>query len=226
VSRMFKTVTKTWNPYTGCHFNCDYCWARDLAEGKLSRLDKYRRNGFAPAFHEGEFSRRVLRQKLRPGGLVFVSDMGDLAWAKPGWRQRIAEVIAGHPETNFLLQSKDPSTFRAWPDLQNVYWGTTIESNRPYAVTKAPFPATRYLELWSLTRQHKFVSIEPIMDFDLKVLLRWIGDIKPEIVEIGADNHGHNLPEPPWEKVERLLHCLRQICPTVVEKEGLDRLKG
>ncbi|MCL0048393.1 hypothetical protein M1N20_02975 [Dehalococcoidia bacterium] len=73
---------------------------------------------------------------------------------------------------------------------------------------------------------HKFISIEPIMDFDLEVLTQWLDRIKPGIVEVGADNYCNHLPEPPWWKVEALLKNLRGICPRVVEKEGLERLEG
>jgi hypothetical protein len=63
------------------------------------------------------------------------------------------------------------------------------------------------------------------MDFVPKTLSRWIGHIQPEIVEVGADNYRNGLVEPPWEKVEELLKMLRQICLTVVEKPGLERLR-
>ncbi len=63
------------------------------------------------------------------------------------------------------------------------------------------------------------------MDFDLVTFVRWIGNIKPEIIEIGADNYNHNLPEPNPDKVNALLKLLRDICPTVIEKHGLERLK-
>ncbi|GAG76771.1 unnamed protein product [marine sediment metagenome] len=49
--------------------------------------------------------------------------------------------------------------------------------------------------------------------------------INPEIIEVGADNYSNHLPEPPWWKVEALLNNLTNICPRVMEKEGLERLK-
>jgi hypothetical protein len=63
------------------------------------------------------------------------------------------------------------------------------------------------------------------MDFDLNTMLGWMKDINPEIIEIGADNHRCSLPEPLWEKVEALLVGLREFCPNVVEKDGLERLR-
>ena len=64
------------------------------------------------------------------------------------------------------------------------------------------------------------------MDFDLEVMTRWLREIKPDIVEIGADNYHNHLCEPSWEKVRALLESLRKFVPRVVEKDGLERLKG
>ena len=63
------------------------------------------------------------------------------------------------------------------------------------------------------------------MDFDIENIVRWIGNISPEIIEVGADNYHNNLPEPSPEKLKQLLANLRTICPNVIEKDGLERLK-
>ena len=213
---------KTWNPFKGCLFFCIYCWARDLAEGKLSHLDKYW-DGFFPAFHE-----REIKRKFKPGQFVAVSLMGDVYWAKPEWRDAILERIGQFLDTNFLFQSKAPVLFNSadWPKLENIYYGTTIETNRDYGLSLAPPPYDRYRCFAGLSHARKLVSIEPICDFDLEVMVKWMREIKPEIIEVGADNYRHHLPEPPWSKVAQLLKELGEICPNVVEKEGLERLRG
>ena len=133
MSRMFKTVTRTWNPFTGCGFGCTYCWARRLVETRLANSGKYR-NGFVPTFHPGELSRH-----FKPDDFVFVSDMGDIAWARHEWKVAIVERVSKFPNTKFLFQSKDTVTFRS-PlfNLPNIYLGTTIEANRDYSVGLAP----------------------------------------------------------------------------------------
>ena len=49
------------------------------------------------------------------------------------------------------------------------------------------------------------------MDFDFEEFSMWIKDIKPGIVELGADNYGNHLPEPSWDKVELLLNHLNDM---------------
>jgi protein gp37 len=226
MSRMFRSVTTTWNPQVGCLYGCVYCWARELAETKLKGTSRYK-NGFRPLFIGNE-----LRKCFKPGEFVFVSDMGDLF----GWWVPVENIIsvlaciAKWPQTTFLLQTKNPSKFLDVLDYlpPNVYLGTTIETNHyQNKVTDAPSPFIRYFMISDrvLRRWKKFISIEPIMDFDLNIMLDRMKDIKPDIIEIGADNYGHNLPEPSWDKISMLIAELERFCPHVEQKQGLDRLR-
>ncbi len=55
--------------------------------------------------------------------------------------------------------------------------GATIESNRDYGVSKAPSPMERYEAMSAIEWCMKFLSIEPIMDFDFEEFSMWIKDI-------------------------------------------------
>lgn len=226
MSRMFQIdgrPMQTWNPFSGCLFQCAYCWARPLALGRLKNRGKYA-NGFDPTFHP-----ETLTKRFKPGSFVFISSMGDISFAKTSDVARILELVRGFPQTSFLFCTKDPGGYLQWEDMgfpDNLYLGATIESNRVYdSISKAPAPMKRYLALGAVKHPRKFVAIEPVMDFNLLILVKWLKGIAPEIVEVGADNHGHSLPEPAPEKLGRLLEELRTFVPTVVEKAGLDRLK-
>jgi DNA repair photolyase len=208
----------TWNLFTGCNFFCSYCWARKLAEGKLKRFYP---NGFIPTTHPDRF-----RKCFKLNGFVFPVSMGDIAFAPFVVLENIIECAKNSPNTKFLLCSKDPERYRQLAYIpDNVYLGTTIETTENFAVSYAPTPSERYTAMLKLYHQKMFVSIEPIMDFDLAKLVWWMENIKPEIVEVGVDNYHNNLPEPEPRKVRQLLYHLKQICPVVVEKKGLERLK-
>jgi hypothetical protein len=233
MSRMFIVGDKamvTWNVFVGCDFGCTYCNARKLAEGRLKNVPRYR-DGFKPHLVEEELGRR-----FHPGDFVFIGYMGDISFAT---RDIVANFILPsvrtQPAVRFLFCSKNPAVYGEWgfeyPD--NLSLAATIETNRDFGLTKAPPPQARYEAMKELSHPHKFISIEPIMDFHLATMVRWMKEIGPEIIEIGADNYYQNLVEPygvepeqkaPW-KVRWLIEDLRKFCPTVVEKKGLERLK-
>ena len=220
MSKMFTyqgKVLKTWNPFTGCNFNCSYCWARKLAEGKLKNSYP---NGFIPTTHPDRFDKR-----FKLDDFVFVCSMGDISFAPSVVWNQVYITAQNHPETKFLLCTKNPATYLslAWR-LDNIYYGCTIETNKNYKVSKAPRVYDRYLALRKAFHPHKFISIEPIMDFDLMEFSNWIYDINPEIVEIGADNYNNNLPEPSSNKILKLIDILTLHGVNVVQKQGLERL--
>lgn len=221
-SRMFHVGGKpmrTWNCHVGCSFECTYCNARRIATTRLKHSPRYI-DGFSPHMVREEFGRR-----FKPGDFVFVGYMGDISFASRPIIIDICRIIEEQPEVNFLFCSKSPIHWYwnlHWPD--NLYLGTTIETNRDYKLTRAPAPMYRYMAMRALDYAKKFISIEPICDFDLDEMLSWMAEIKPEIIEVGADNYHNGLPEPPWDKVEKLLGSLKANFPTVVEKVGLKRL--
>jgi len=49
------------------------------------------------------------------------------------------------------------------------------------------------------------------MDFDLDILVDWIGKMNPSIVSIGYDNYGAGLPEPPVSKTVKLIEAVKDI---------------
>lgn len=218
-NKMFDCVTETWNPVSGCLHNCVYCWARRLAETKLHNVERYRR-GFIPRLNENEFTR-----KFKSGSTVFVSDMGDLLgdWVDEGWIKRVLNHIIKFPETVFLLLTKNPKRFLEFEIPENCIIGTTLETNRDTAhVSKAPRPAARFQALDSLNHDSRLrVSIEPIMQFDTDVFVKWIKTIEPEFVYVGYDNYGNNLCEPSLKKTRLLMQLLQDSTKVIPKSKNL-----
>lgn len=209
-SRMFSAVSKTWNPVTGCQHNCTYCWARRLAETKLKNTRRYR-NGFKPAFHRFELSRELSE------GIVFVTDMGDLfgEWVPKEWILEIIGYTRKYSSTFFLFLTKNPSRYHEFMNLfpENAVLGATIETNRDELtrnISKAPPPSERYQSMKKLNWPLKFISVEPVLDFDLEVFTSWIRDIDPFLIYVGYDNYNNKLPEPPLRKVLELIGILQK----------------
>jgi len=156
----------------------------------------------------------------------------------------IARILAHAlvwPRNTYLYQSKNPDRILQWLPLMQtrVIFGTTIETNYPIEGSKAPHPRDRYEAMMALRgevddnsvygqegpRDQLMLTIEPIMKFDLDTLSRWVLDIKPDFVNIGADSKGHNLPEPTWSEVLALVDALAKGGVKVNHKSNLERLK-
>ena len=77
----------------------------------------------------------------------------------------------------------------------------------------------------SIPTEHKFITIEPIMAFDLPEFITMIRYRNPRQVNIGADSNPkrNKLPEPPKEKILELIARLETFTK-VVQKKNLKRL--
>ena len=142
------------------------------------------------------------------------------------WIDKTLEHIGEYSCNNYYIQSKNP--IRIYENRNNLpaipFWiGTTIESNRdssvlyPSAVSRAS--AMTYL----CADFNTFITIEPIMDFDLEMFTTIIFNCHPKFVNIGADSGNNHLPEPPKEKILKLIDGLREFS-TVNIKNNLGRL--
>lgn len=207
---MYPWVTHTWNVIKGkCPHDCSYCYMKRYPQPEL------------------HFDEKELKTNLGSGNFIFVGSSCDM-WAEAiplDWIIKTLNHCVWYDDTNkYLFQSKNPIRFNGWDFPKDTLLATTIETNRRYSISKAPIPYSRAYHMAHFNLP-MMVSIEPIMDFDLGVMLDWVEGIKPEIVEVGADNYHNNLPEPKWYKVQSLLNGLRNICPMVIEKTGLHRLE-
>lgn len=206
---MYPFVTHTYNVIRGkCPHQCSYCYMNIYKQKELR-------------FVESE-----LNTNLGKENYIFVGSSTDM-WADgvPAWW--IDEVLVQcrtYPENTYLFQSKNPERFTHWiADLPpQTVLGCTIESNYDHQVSQAPAPSRR-AEWMRMEGVRKMISVEPVMDFDTRVLVDWIRRIGPEFVSVGADSKGHKLPEPPADKLRELLEELVKITE-VRTKDNLRRL--
>ena len=198
----------TWNPITGCMYNCVYCWARNYAK-RLAAMDiePYKTHGFKPAFAEWR-----LKQNLPKGGFIFVSDMGDMwgDWIPKEWILKVLNMLTAKPKTRFLFLTKNPLRYHEFLNMftDNMILGATIETNRSNKLSRAPPQKERFEAMRSLNWKHKAVVVEPILDFDPE-FVDWIKEIRPEMVYVGYDNYNNGLPEPQLNKTKALINELQ-----------------
>ena len=143
---------------------------------------------------------------LGKGNFIFVGSSCDLfAKGLPyKWIIKTMEHCSKFDNT-YLFQSKNPN--RVYLDIMK----------------NCPKPVDRAIELGRIPIEEKYITIEPIMDFDLRSLISMVRYCNPIQVNIGADSGGNNLPEPSAEKIRSLIDEL-SIFTTVEEKKNLKRL--
>jgi protein gp37 len=161
------------------------------------------------------------------GKTIFIDHLNDLfAESVPqGFIQQVADHCNAFSENEYVFQSKNPSRFIMLEPCfpERSIFGTTIETNREIGFSLAPEPRKRASAIRTF-RGRKFVTIEPILDFDVDILTSWMDRIRPEFVNIGADSKGSRLPEPSAEKVHALIEALKGCGIEIREKHNLERL--
>jgi len=160
---------------------------------------------------------------------IFIEHCNDL-FASSVSGDLIASILAhccGWPKNTYVFQTKNPERYFSWlRDMpENHILGVTIETNRCMAnISKAPSPELRVEAMVELPGR-KFVTIEPVLDFDVDVLVDWICAIDPEFLNLGADSKDNYLPEPTVEKISQLVQKLKKLGIDLREKHNLQRLK-
>lgn len=89
-------------------------------------------------------------------------------------------------------------------------------------MNKCPTPEQR-VEQMKLIKHPLYITIEPIMDFDLPEFVEMLKSCEPVQVNIGADSGRNGIPEPPQEKVLQLIDELQKFTK-IHNKVNLKRL--
>jgi len=208
---MYEFVTHTWNTVKGkCPHDCSYCYMKRWGEQKPVRFDW-----------------SELRTDLGSDNFIFVGSSCDL-WADGIPKEWIIDTLKmlHHYDNKYLLQTKNPAryfTFGLGDGFNtNFILGATIETNRWYGfMGKSPMPENRALAMSNI-KNKKFITIEPIIDFDLDIFADMINSVDPDWINIGADSGNNNLPEPPKEKIDALIKLLNG---KITIKKNMTRIK-
>ena len=210
---MYEWVTHTWSPISGCVHQCKYCYVRT-----------YRTLTVEPKINRNDFP------NLGEGKTIFVGHMCDMfSWNVPiRWIEDVYNHCIKHPKNKYVFQTKNPGRLvQIFKTLSNNFIiGTTIETDNANLVRKysqAPLPKLR-AEGLSLVTNEKFLTIEPIMKFDIDGFIELFKIAKPNWINIGADSKGHNLPEPTITEIQSLVTELEILGIQIRKKVNLQRL--
>jgi hypothetical protein len=220
MSRMYRENKLSLNAFVGCAFHCIYCKPSFQAQMKRQKHRCQKCYNYEPHAH----LERLNHAPPRTGKdeFIFMPSSGDPAFMNSGDFVQLLGYALQYSDRTFLIQSKDPSHFlcRQWSTPKNVLLGTTIETNlllfhtpskyRHYSdISTAPYPCTRKNAMVKNNHKRQTVTIEPVLQFTLDVMLDWMRQIKPEIIWIGYDNHNCRLPEPRFLETQRLIAKLQ-----------------
>lgn len=213
---MYDFVTHTWNSIKGkCPHDCSYCYMKRWGALKDTRLDE-----------------KELKTDLGSGNFIFVGSSCDMfAQGIPAsWVERTLGHCNEFSSNRYLFQSKNPKGIieKGLGFIpENSILCTTIESNRfyPEVMGRSPNPEERAYFMSKLVIFDRYVTIEPVMDFDLGPMVELIKRCSPVQVNIGADSGRNGIPEPSAEKVLALIEQLKKFT-TIANKRNLSRIIG
>ncbi len=218
-------IKPSWNPIVGCSHKCSYCWARYLHPRLVGR--RYINRDFEkPELVYKNIGLGKLTKELyhiRRNSWVFVCDMGDLLCRNTIVKKKDIEWVLGRlrlrKDLTYLIVTKNPGRYTEFIEQlpENCYLGTTIETNKNRIIrkySKAPSTYIRYKAMKQLRYEPKFIGFEPLFDFDVITLHKWIIEINPEIMAFGFDEHPKTLRKtkpdrPPSKKICSLISRLR-----------------
>lgn len=223
---MYEFITHTWNPIKGkCYHDCTYCYMKSINPNQpYQYLDI---SEFTGAFQSGQF--------------IFIGSSTDFCSEKipSDWILKTFDFCYNNnpcslfdDKAKFLLQTKNPERlleFMEHPLLSDndmVVVCTTLETNRhlPHIMQKAPTPINRAEAMAKISKHgiKTYVTIEPIMDFDLDEFVSLIKMCDPIQVNIGKNTNERLaiLPNPTIGKTVELVKELLKFTKVVLKSNS------
>jgi hypothetical protein len=170
-----------------------------------------------------------LTSYLECSNFIFVGSSIDM-WAEdiPSDWIRIVLDCCNKAANKYLFQSKNPSRileFITHPVFHRSVACTTIETNRSYPDVMCNSPVieerVRAMEKIADLGIETYVTLEPLMQFDLDELVGYIKRCKPKQVNLGRNtNRKIEIPEPTAGEVKALVAELGKFAKVEIKKNA------
>ena len=225
----------TWNPVTGCLHDCEYCYARKIANRfgnkyfpygeQINELDEPLDGekgidvypfGFLPTLHKYRLDEP---SKIKKPQTIFVCSMADLfgEWVPDEWTNQVFDGCNKAPQHRYMFLTKNPKGLcslankKILPKQDNFWYGTTINTQK---------------DVWYPGRvsDNVFLSIEPLME-NLYAGIGSFGRAKWIIVGAETGNRKEKvLVQKEW--VENIVETAKLTSASVFMKESLRLIMG
>lgn len=225
----------TWSPVTGCLRNCEYCYARKIANRFSMQIltghdhlyicdEPVKREngsvcpypfGFDPTFHIRKLGEP---QKWKQPKNIFVCSMADLFgdWVPTRWIADVFNACKAAPQHRYLFLTKNPKRYfelnrdGLLPNDDNLWYGTTL--------TTPIFP------LFLSDIHNTFISFEPLLE---EIVIERMDLSYFNWVIIGAETgnrKGKVIPEKKW--ITGIVNECNILETPVFMKESLRGIMG
>lgn len=212
-----------------CPYACPYCYVQAIAK----RFNNQAMTG-PLRFDEKQLEVDYGNEKYK-GKTIFIEHTHDLFIPTMPSRTIDAVLLKCKQayKTRFVFQTRNVQ--RVYPEFTGLMnpgtmIGTTIESTNDMNANLQPSQSEKAFWLEAIKKAHPefktFVTIEPILDFDVTTMIIILKFAKPDFVNIGADSKGTGLKEPSKEKVLALIDGIKGLGIEIRTKRNLERLIG
>lgn len=184
-----KWVDDTWNPITGCEYECRYCYAKkksvrfsgDIRLNMVSKqYSKEKSNyvlnspflaetggflnfpfGFKPTYHKYRLN---YPQGRKNGCNILVGEQGEMfgSWIPDSWIEEIIQACEEHPEHNYLFLTKNPKRYCELEDKGMLPTKDNMWYGFSYTSNESVSWESNYKD------KHSFICVEPLLE-DLKL---------------------------------------------------------
>lgn len=244
----------TWNPVTGCLHECEYCYARGIAnrfKGGISHFENKRKNKRKDGLHDLTAPAKILRggkhmtaaypygfeptlhrylldkpQHWKKPRNIFVCSMADLfgAWVPGEWIAQVLKACDNAAQHRYLFLTKNPSRYKELGNLLPAH-------RRPPAVAEMWFGHSytgigAYRPIPLPLVYSRFVSIEPLLHSLSEQDMMAVAATNDWII-IGAETGHRKGKVTPYKRwVDGITYYAKKNNVPVFMKESLREIMG